>query len=194
MASTHRIALIVVCTSVLAGCSLIAPVRGQRELDEPRSAKAPSTAAAVRRPPACRYREFPDGAIGADPSCTPGALNPAAVANPENTICRQAYERELAESEVADQALKAEMMIRYGSAGNPSTYVVAQRVPAADGGGPADPRNLWPMPRYGWGGALTESAVANALHDQICNRRVTVPEAARLLEGDWLSLGIPDED
>lgn len=96
----------------------------------------------------------------------------------------------LARREAAAQALKAALMIRYASTGNPSTYVVAERVPPEDGGSPADPRNLWPMPLYGWGGALTEAAVANSIHDRICRGTITVRRAARFIAGDWLRRGL----
>jgi hypothetical protein len=142
----------------------------------------------------CRYRQFPDGAIGADLRCTPGALNPAAVANPAATICRRAYLAELGHAEAALRRRKLGLMIKYGSPGNPSTFVLAQVVAAKDGGSATDPRNLWPMPRDGWGGARTEAIVVNLLHEQICDRRLTVVQAARLLKGDWLRRGLTDED
>ena len=90
--------------------------------------------------------------------------------------------------------LKIAMMIRYGSAGNPSTYVLDQLVPVEDGGSPTAPENLWPILRQGWGGALTQAVVANAVHAQICAGKVTVGQAAELFEGDWLRRGIPDTD
>ncbi|MBV9798372.1 MAG: hypothetical protein JO039_10035 [Solirubrobacterales bacterium] len=191
----RRFALIALCTSLVAGCSVAPPEASPTELHAAMR-ESPSRTATVSTPirQSCQYRDFPDGAIGADPRCTPGVLNPAAAANPRKTICRRGYETELAKREAAARALKIAMMVRYGSTGNPSTYVVAERVPAEDGGSPTDPKNLWPMPLYGWGGALTESAVANSLHDQICQDAVTVREATRVLEGDWLKRGIPDDD
>ncbi len=191
----RRFALITLCTSLVAGCSIVPPVASPSE-PHPSTRDAPigTDSALTPTPKSCRYRVFADGAIGADPRCTPGALNPAAVANPRSTICRRSYERKLAKAETAAQALKIAMMIRYGSTGNPSTYVVAERVPAEDGGSPAEPENLWPVPLYGWGGALTESAVAHSLHDQICRGAITVRQATRVLEGDWLRGGIPDDD
>jgi hypothetical protein len=142
----------------------------------------------------CQYRQFPDGALAADPRCTPGALNPAAVANPAATICRRAYLADLGHAAAALRRHKLELMIRYGSPGNPSAFVLAQVVAAKDGGSATDPHNLWPMPRDGWGGARTEAIVVNLLHEQICDRRLTVVQAARLLKGDWLRRGLPDED
>lgn len=160
----------------------------------PRGAHSGPRAAPVGAPAHCRSREFADGALGADPSCTPGALNPAAVANPSRTICSRSYEVRLARRAAAAQTHKLALMLEYGSPGNPSTYVVAQRVPAEDGGSPANPKNLWPMPVYGWGGALTEATVAFSLHDQICRGAITVRQAARFLKGDWLRRGIPPDD
>ena len=153
-----------------------------------------STATTLASATSCQYRLFADGAIGADPRCTPGAPNPAAVANPEKTICQQSYLAKLGKAEAGVQHLKLAMMIRYGSAGNPSTYVLAQLVPVEDGGSPTDPKNLWPILLDGWGGARTQAVVANAVHAQICVGKVTVRQAAQLFKGDWLSRGIPDTD
>ncbi len=191
----RHVALITLCTSLLVGCSIAPPVASPSEPHtSTRDTPIGTDSASTPTRKFCRYRVFPDGAIGADPRCTPGALNPAAVANPRNTICRPRYETVLAKREAAAQARKIAMMIRYGSAGNPSTYVVAQRVPAEDGGSPSDPRNLWPMPLDGWGGAFTESVVANSLHDQICHGTITIRQAARVLDGDWLKRGVRDDD
>ncbi len=188
---------IVWAVSTLAGCSL-SPVKLAGK--PPTAASATPTSARPGRIPrpaeksGCDYRRFPDGAFGADPRCTPGALNPAAVADPGRTICRGRYLSELEVAEAPVESLKSQMMIRYRSAGNPSTYVLAQVIPAEDGGSPTDLKNLWPMPLEGWGGALTEAAVAYSLHERICRGRVSVTQAARLLEGDWLRGGIPDDD
>ncbi|MBV9048435.1 MAG: hypothetical protein JOY58_09215 [Solirubrobacterales bacterium] len=197
--------LLILSASVIAGCSSRAPVAVDGDLHHSSSAASTATAtataavtswaAATRADQStCRYRRFSDGAIGADPGCTPGALNPAAVADPYRTICQRRYLAMLAKVEASVHGLKVPLMIRYGSAGNASTYVLAQRLPAEDGGSPTNPDNLWPMPVDGWGGALTESAVANSVHEQICEGKVTVRQAARFLEGDWLRRGIPDDD
>ncbi len=195
--------LLTLSASLIAGCSLQAPVAMDRNLHHSRSAASATTAtaavtswaaAARAGQSTCRYRRFADGAIGADPRCTSGALNPAAVADPYETICRRRYLTMLMKVEPSVQGLKVPLMIRYGSSGNASTYVLAQRVPAEDGGSPTSSNNLWPMPVDGWGGALTESAVANSVHEQICEGKVTVRQAARFLEGDWLRRGIPDDD
>ena len=155
-----------------------------------------STAAITTIPSAtsCQYRLFGDGAIGADPRCTPGVLNAAAAANPQKTICQRSYLARLEKAAAGVEHLKIAMMIRYGSAGNPSTYVLAQLVPVEDGGSPTDPKNLWPILLDGWGGARTQAVVANAVHARICNGKTTVGQAAQLFEGDWLSRGVPDTD
>lgn len=203
--------------ALLAGCSFLPSAVNESKLpgwvssssststtgaSTPTARASTTTTGAVTSGPAppprsgrtCHYRTFPDGAIGADPNCTPGALNPAAIADPPRTICRHRYLGKLEAAYARMQGLKVELLIRYKSVGNPSTYVLAQRVPAEDGGSPTDLSNLWPMPLEGWGGALTESAVANALHEQICEGRETVRQAAQVLEGDWLRRGIPDDD
>lgn len=197
-----RLLLMAIAASALAGCSMVPGPPGPSQQRASASISRSTAARAANAPaprriasrPSCHYRGFRDGAIGADPNCTPGVLNPAAVTDPGRTICRQSYLRRIDAAGTHVQSLKIAVMIRYGSPGNPVTYVLAQRVPAEDGGSPTAPKNLWPMPLEGWGGALTEAAVAHSLHVQICERKLTVTKAARLLEGDWLRGGVPDDD
>ncbi|MFZ0089985.1 MAG: hypothetical protein WAL63_10785 [Solirubrobacteraceae bacterium] len=176
----RRYLLIILVPGLVAGCSAGYP-----------AARATSTLA---NDATCHDRHYADGAIGADPRCTPGALNRAALAHPRKTICRRRYLAKLEAPEAGLRRLKIAMMITYGSAGAPSTYVLGHVVPVQDGGSPADPKNVWPILRYGWGGALTQAVVANAVHALICAGTVTVRHAAQILEGDWLRHGIPNHD
>ena len=54
--------------------------------------------------------------------------------------------------------------------------------------------NLYPLPLNGFGGQQTQTVVANQLHDEICSHKITIAQAARTLEGDWLSKGLPNND
>jgi hypothetical protein len=67
-------------------------------------------------------------------------------------------------------------------------------VPVEDGGSPTSPLNLYPLPIEGYGGAETQAIIADQLHQQICVGKTSVQRAAQLLEGDWLSQGLPDDD
>jgi hypothetical protein len=121
-----------------------------------------------------------------DPSCTPGALNPAAVANPRGTICRNGYSEGIRPPASYTEPLKIEDMIRYASVGPPSAYEEDHPVAIEDGGSPRDPRNLWPEYLYGRSGALAKDQAEDDPHDLICAGRITVTQATAVLEGDWL--------
>ena len=86
------------------------------------------------------------------------------------------------------------MLIDYQLPGNPATYVIAHVVPVNDGGSATSALNLYPLPLNGYGGQITRTMVADQLHDDICSHKITIADAAKTLEGDWLSAGLPDDD
>lgn len=134
----------------------------------------------------CHYETYPDGAIVPDPSCTPGALNHAAVANPRGTICTRGYSTRARRAASYTKPLKVTGMVSYGSAGPPSSYEEDQLVAPEDGGSPRDPKNLWPEYLYGTGGALQKDQAEDRIHELICSGKITVAQGASLLEGDWM--------
>lgn len=136
----------------------------------------------------CHYQAYSDGAIVPDPSCTPGALNPAAVANPRGTICVPGYSERIRPPESYTEPLKIKDMVRYASAGPPSSYEEDHLVALEDGGSPRNPTNLWPEYLYGAGGALQKDKVENTIHALICAGKISVMRGASLLEGDWKHL------
>jgi hypothetical protein len=145
----------------------------------------------------CRWRLYPDGAIGADPHCAPGLLNPAAAAHPKVTICARSWlaaAQRSAPSAQHDNDQLDKLLIEYQLPGSPLTYTIAHVVPIEDGGSPISPLNLYPLPIEGYGGAETQAIIADQLHQQICAGKTPVQRAAQLLEGDWLSQGLPDDD
>jgi hypothetical protein len=133
----------------------------------------------------CHYQTYPDGTVVPDPSCTPGALNPAAVANPSQTICLRGYSERIRPPASYTEPLKITDMVQYASVGPPSSYEEDHLVAIEDGGNARDVKNLWPEYLYGPGGALQKDKVENQLHELICAGKLTVVEAARVLEGDW---------
>ena len=133
----------------------------------------------------CHYQAYPDGAVVPDSSCTPGALNPAAVADPRRTICVSGYSARIRPATSYTEPLKIRGMVRYASIGPPSSYEEDHLVALEDGGSPRDPNNLWPEYLYDGGGALQKDKVEHHLHELICAGRITVVAAARLLETDW---------
>jgi len=141
----------------------------------------------------CRWRLYHDGAIGTDPACAPGKINPAVIGHTAQTICTRAWLASATRLQPSTST-KDVLLYEYQLPGSPLTYVAAQVVPVEDGGSPTSRLNLYPLPLNGWGGQETRAMVADQLHDEICSHQITVAQAAKLLEGDWLSRGLPDDD
>jgi hypothetical protein len=177
----------------------------KRAVSRPSSRAQPSATASTPRrtatqtPPnivtgrKCRWRRYGDGAIGTDPDCAPGALSPAVQGHVEETICSRAWVATAASAQPSSN-LKDRLLIAYRLPGNPATYVVAHVVPVEDGGSATGSVNLYPLPLNGYGGQMTRTMVADQLHDDICAHKITIAHAAKVLERDWLSAGLPDDD
>jgi len=178
----RRSMIILILALTVACAGVVAVFSGS---DRPRH----RTPAAVAPPGECFYVTYPDGAVSPDPRCSPGQINPAAAAHPRSTICDPAW---LARLPKPAARVIAGLAVRYGATA--FAYVPAYVIPPQDGGSPTSPANQWPEPLNGWGGFHTRDPVTDELNDRICSGTETVAAAARLLEGDWLSQGIPDDD
>jgi len=148
-------------------------------------------AAAIRT--GCRWRLYHDGAIAADPACAPGQLDRAVIGHPARTICNPAWLAAAGRPQPA-ASTKDELLYEYQLPGNPVTYTVAHVIPVEDGGSATSAQNLYPLPVNGFGGQETRTLVAGELHDEICSHKITVAQATGMLEGDWLSKGLPNHD
>jgi hypothetical protein len=133
----------------------------------------------------CRWRQYHDGAIASDPSCAPGKLNPAATANIAQTVCNPAWVAAASKIQPPPTTLD-KLLIENQLPGNPVTFTLARVIPVEDGGSPTSPLNLYPLPLNGFGGQQTQTLVANRLHNEICSHKITIAQAAKTLEGDWL--------
>jgi hypothetical protein len=141
----------------------------------------------------CRWRRYHDGAIGTDPSCAPGELDTTVTGPTTQTVCSRAWVTAATQLQPPPSTLE-KLLIEYQLPGNAATYALARVVPVEDGGSPTSPQNLYPLPVSGFGGLETQTIVAAQLRDEICSRKMTVAEAAKTLEGDWLSKGLPNHD
>ncbi len=159
----------------------------------PTSTDSQTTTVITAKRTDCRWRRYRDGAIGTDPSCAPGKLDPAVTGNTAQTVCSGAWVTAASRRQPPPSTLD-KLLIEYQLPGNPVTYAVARVIPVEDGGSPTSAENLYPLPLNGFGGQQTRTAVANQLHDEICSHKITVTQAAKTLEGDWLSKGLPDSD
>jgi len=141
----------------------------------------------------CRWRQYRDGAIASDPACAPGKLDPAVTGNLAQTVCNPAWVAAASQIQPPPVTLD-KLLIESQLPGNPVTYALARVIPVEDGGSPTSPLNLYPLPLNGFGGEQTQTVVANQLHQEICSHEITIAQAAKTLQGDWLSKGLPNND
>ena len=113
--------------------------------------------------------------------------------NTAQTVCNRAWVATASRLQPSQTTLDR-LLIEYQLPGNPVTYALARVIPVEDGGSATSPLNLYPLPLNGFGGQQTRTVVANQLHDEICAHKITIAQAAKTLEGDWLSKGLPDND
>jgi hypothetical protein len=82
-----------------------------------------------------------------DPSCTPGALNPAVTqATIYKTICVAGWTETVRPPESITEQEKAASIAAYGDTGSMGEYEYDHFVPLELGGATNDRRNLWPEP------------------------------------------------
>jgi hypothetical protein len=140
-----------------------------------------------RQPPAGSCRARGHGLYSRpDPRCTPGALNPAVTqATIARTICRSGWTESVRPAESITEPEKYASMAAYGDSGSASGYEYDHFVPLELGGATNDPHNLWPEP-----GATPnpKDAVENYLNSQVCERRMTLARAQKLIATDWVTV------
>ncbi|MER7669582.1 hypothetical protein ABTY61_14080 [Kitasatospora sp. NPDC096128] len=122
-----------------------------------------------------------------DPSCTPGAYNPAVTqATIGQTICVSGWTATVRPPVSYTNALKTQQIAQYGySDTNPADYEEDHLVPLELGGAPRDPHNLWPEPRYGNEPAQSKDAVETRLKNAVCGHKVTLSAARSAIAADW---------
>lgn len=140
-----------------------------------------------RQPPAgsCHARGHGLASLP-DPRCTPGALNPAVrPATIGRTICRSGWTETVRPRESVTEPEKFASMRAYGDGTGASAYEYDHLVPLELGGATNDRRNLWPEP-----GASPnrKDQVEDYLNRQVCDRRMPLARAQRLIATDWVTV------
>jgi len=114
-------------------------------------------------------------AILADPTRTPGVLNPHVTqANIRSTICRDGWTATIRPPVSYTNALKRRQMRQYSETGSMSDYQEDHLISLEMGGNPTDPRNLWPEP---YPRASDVDQIENELNAEVCSGRLTLAEA-----------------
>ena len=114
-------------------------------------------------------------AILADPTRTPGVLNPDVTqASIRSTICRHGWTDTIRPPTSYTNALKAKQMRQYRETGSLSDYQEDHLISLELGGSPTDPRNLWPEP---YPRATDVDRIENELNAQVCSGALTLADA-----------------
>ena len=175
----------------LAACSAAgstAPVRpSARARSRPGLSASTASADAVRaqaKPGSCRARGA--GRFSRpDPRCTPGAVNPQVTQSEiGQTICRRGWTASVRPPESVTEPEKRAAMRAYGDSGPLHAYEYDHLIALELGGATNDPRNLWPER-----GASPnpKDQLERRLNRLVCERRMALAEAQRLIAGDWTS-------
>jgi hypothetical protein len=118
-----------------------------------------------------------------DLHCTPGALNPAVTqATIGNTICVSGYTSRIRPSSSVTGREKLASMRSYGFHQSASRYEYDHLISLELGGAANDRRNLWP--ENGASPNLKDK-VENYLHVRVCDGRVSLARAQRIVALDW---------
>ena len=113
--------------------------------------------------------------IVADPSRTPGVLNPDVTqANIRSTICKRGWTATIRPPVSYTDALKRQQMRQYGETGPMSAYQEDHLISLEMGGNPTDPRNLWPEP---YPRASQVDQIENQLNAEICDGQLSLAQA-----------------
>src|ERR671931_1373687 len=97
--------------------------------------------------PRCSGQRTRSAVVRASWARTPGVLNPAVSQSTiEATICRRGWTRTIRPPVSYTNDLKRKGLLAYRLRGPPSRYQEDHLISLELGGGPTDPRNLWPEP------------------------------------------------
>lgn len=123
-----------------------------------------------------------------DPSCTPGAIDPAVTQeNLASTICKSGYTTTVRAAASDTDKVKALSLAQYGQTRAASTefdHLVSLQL-----GGTNAVSNLWPEPnRAGAPGTTNpKDAIETHLNKAVCTHKVTLAAAQTAIARDWVT-------
>ena len=151
-----------------------------------------SASSVQEQPPAGSCHERGSGLfVLPDPSCTPGALNPAVTQRTiGSTICSAGWTTSVRPPESVTEPEKFASMRSYGLPDRASAYEYDHLVALELGGAVNDPRNLWPEPDYAHHPAFylnPKDYLGKALNRLVCRGRMTLARAQLLIARNWVA-------
>ena len=122
-----------------------------------------------------------------NPALTPGAINPAVTQdNIGETICVRGWTRTVRPPREYTEQLKRDQIRQYGYQTNQlRDFEEDHLIPIGLGGAPANPRNLWPEPRWragGWTADMKDELEARLHAWSASGASTSMPAAATLRE------------
>lgn len=148
------------------------------------------TVRAQPAPGSCHYRWVGPDPLP-DPTCTPGATNPAvSPTDLASTICRSGWTASVRPPYSITHPEKVGSAAAYGYTGPFSTGEYDHLVPLELGGDPDDPANLWLEPNDRPGATSTtntKDALEHHLRALVCAGRLPLREAQRAIAADWVA-------
>lgn len=150
----------------------------------PRSTVSSHTVQPQPRPGSCHARGAGDFSMP-DPSCTPGAIDPAVTQrNLSRTICHAGYSESVRPPESISETEKLASLLAYGDRRSLHSHEYDHLVSLELGGARNDPRNLWPEPSAS---PNPKDALENHLHAQVCDGRMKLAAAQLTIARHWVS-------
>ena len=123
-----------------------------------------------------------------DPSCTPGAVDPAVTeANIGSTICESGYTATVRPPASATDRFKVTSLAAYGEVA--ARTIELDHLVSLEIGGANSASNLWPeLNRAGATGTTNpKDAVEDTLHAAVCDHKVTLVAAQDAIAGSWIT-------
>jgi hypothetical protein len=121
-----------------------------------------------------------------DPGCTPGAV----LTVDTNTICVVGYTTTVRN---VPMKVRKQVFAEYGIPYEQHSGYEVDHLISLQLGGSNNISNLWPEPYNIPNGARIKDKLENYLHRQVCQGKMTIQEAQKVISGNWLQyyLDIP---
>lgn len=136
---------------------------------------------------AAKVIDAASGEVLPDPSCTPGAVDPAVTQdNIDSTICTSGYTTTVRPPASTTDRFKVTSLLAYREAANRT--IELDHLVSLELGGANSASNLWPeLNRTGATGTTNpKDAVEGTIHKAVCDHRVKLVDAQNAMAGNWV--------
>ncbi|MCY0905526.1 hypothetical protein [Arthrobacter sp. H14-L1] len=136
---------------------------------------------------AAKVLDATGGEVLPDPSCTPGAVDPAVTQdNIDSTICTSGYTATVRPPASTTDRFKVTSLLAYRETANHT--IELDHLVSLELGGANSASNLWPeLNRAGATGTTNpKDAVENTIHKAVCDHRVKLVDAQNEMARNWV--------